>query len=49
LTRRATAAVFLHGLAGDEAAARKGQEGMLAGDLLDALPEVLRKLEVGHA
>jgi NAD(P)H-hydrate epimerase len=44
----ATAATYAHGLAGDRAAERIGQEGMLAGDLLDALAEVLRGLEVGH-
>jgi NAD(P)H-hydrate epimerase len=32
------AAVFLHGLAGDLAAARVGQEALVASDLVDALP-----------
>ena len=41
----ATSAVYLHGLAGDLAAARLGQHALLAGDLLDALPEALRSLE----
>jgi ADP-dependent NAD(P)H-hydrate dehydratase / NAD(P)H-hydrate epimerase len=45
----ATAAVFLHGTAGDRAAARRGQEGMIAGDLIEALPETLRALEDGHS
>jgi ADP-dependent NAD(P)H-hydrate dehydratase / NAD(P)H-hydrate epimerase len=40
--KAACAAVFVHGLAGDMAAARLGQESMLAGDLVDALAEVLR-------
>jgi NAD(P)H-hydrate epimerase len=44
----ATAAVYVHGLAGDRAAARLGQEALLAGDLVDALPEALRALEVIH-
>jgi NAD(P)H-hydrate epimerase len=43
----ATAAVYVHGLAGDVAAGRLGQESMLAGDLVDALPEAIRS--VGHA
>jgi NAD(P)H-hydrate epimerase len=44
----ATAAVVLHGLAGDRAARRLGQEGMLAGDLVSAIPATLRALEDGH-
>ncbi len=36
--------VFLHGLAGDMAAAGKGQEGLLAGDLLDMIPRAQRKV-----
>jgi NAD(P)H-hydrate epimerase len=34
-------AVFAHGDAGDRAAARKGQEGMIAADLLEELPAAL--------
>ncbi len=37
--------VWLHGLAGDIAADRLGQECMLAGDLIDALPEAFRILK----
>lgn len=37
----ATAAVYLHGLAGDEAARRLGHEALLAGDVVDALPAAL--------
>jgi len=40
----ATAGVYLHGLAGDEAAARTGQEAMVAGDLVDHLPDAFRSL-----
>ena len=37
----AAAAVMLHGLAGDKAAEKKGQYGMLAGDIIDAIKEVI--------
>jgi NAD(P)H-hydrate epimerase len=43
----ATAAVYVHGLAGDVAADRLGQESLLAGDVIEALPEAIRSL--GHA
>ncbi len=45
----ACAAVYLHGLAGDCAAARVGQEALLAGDLLCDLPTVLARLGVVRA
>lgn len=45
----ATSAVYVHGLAGDLAATRLGQEALLAGDLLDALPEALRSLEASDS
>ncbi len=35
--------VWLHGTAGDRAAARLGEPGLLAGDLLTELPELLRR------
>jgi NAD(P)H-hydrate epimerase len=35
-------AVYLHGLAGDLASARTGEEGLVAGDILEAIPEALR-------
>lgn len=38
-------AVYLHGRAGDLAAKRKGQSGMRAGDIVEALPEVIRHLQ----
>ena len=40
----AVAAVYAHGLAADRVAARRGEEGMLAGDVIDALPETIRSL-----
>jgi NAD(P)H-hydrate epimerase len=39
------AAVYLHGLAGDLAAAEKGQSSMIAGDLLEAIPRAFRSLK----
>lgn len=45
----AVAAVFVHGRAGDLAAARLGQESMLAGDVVDALGEAIRSLETVRA
>jgi len=41
----AAAGAFLHGLAGDRAAAKKGQRGLLASDLLTFLPEVIEEVE----
>ncbi|HEV2472295.1 MAG TPA: NAD(P)H-hydrate dehydratase, partial [Chthonomonadales bacterium] len=38
--------VNAHGVAGDRAAQRVAERGLLAGDLIDDLPEVLRNLEV---
>jgi NAD(P)H-hydrate epimerase len=35
---------YVHGAAGDLVAARVGEEGLIAGDLVDALPEVWRAL-----
>jgi ADP-dependent NAD(P)H-hydrate dehydratase / NAD(P)H-hydrate epimerase len=42
--RVAAAAVFLHGRAGDYARKRFGEMAMLAGDMIDCLPEVLQDL-----
>ncbi len=38
------AAVYLHGRAGDRAALRKSQAGLIAGDVIEELPYVLREL-----
>jgi hydroxyethylthiazole kinase-like uncharacterized protein yjeF len=45
----AVAAVFVHGRAGDLAAARTGQESLLAGDVVDALGDAIRSLETVRA
>lgn len=41
----AVAGVFLHGKAGDLASETRGERGLIAGDLIDHLPEVLRRFE----
>jgi len=41
----AASGVYLHGLAGDAAAREKGMAGLLAGDLLEHLPAVLKIVE----
>ncbi|MCL6477721.1 MAG: NAD(P)H-hydrate dehydratase [Peptococcaceae bacterium] len=43
--KAAAAGVYLHGLAGDTAARDTGMMGLLAGDILRALPAVTRSLE----
>jgi NAD(P)H-hydrate epimerase len=43
----ATAAVYLHGLAGDLAAEKLGQHSMLAGDLLENIPQAYKELAIG--
>jgi hydroxyethylthiazole kinase-like uncharacterized protein yjeF len=42
------AAVYLHGLAGDVAAERVGQESLVAGDVVEALPEAFRRVGARH-
>ncbi|MGH9375047.1 MAG: ADP-dependent NAD(P)H-hydrate dehydratase, partial [Terriglobia bacterium] len=39
VTEVLAAAVYLHGLAGDVAARKMGEAPMIAGDLIDAIPE----------
>ncbi len=41
----AALAVYLHGAAGDRAAARVGEAGLVAGDLIACLPAAIRELE----
>ncbi|MGH9351763.1 MAG: NAD(P)H-hydrate dehydratase [Terriglobia bacterium] len=44
IARVVEAAVYLHGLAGDIAAARVGEASMIAGDLLEAIPQAFISL-----
>ena len=44
----ASLAVYAHGKAGDAAARKKGETSLIATDLLDCLPGVLKKLEKGR-
>jgi hydroxyethylthiazole kinase-like uncharacterized protein yjeF len=37
--------VFMHGLAGDIAASRKGEYAMIASDMINAIPEAFKKLK----
>jgi hydroxyethylthiazole kinase-like uncharacterized protein yjeF len=41
----ACAGTYLHGVAGDLAVARRGEIGMIARDLLDAIPDAIRELQ----
>ncbi len=43
----ARAGAYIHGLAGDLAAERLGQEAMLAGDLLERVPDAIRLIKAG--
>ena len=49
LAELVAAAVYIHGLAGDLAAGEVGEMSMLAGDLLDRIPDALKSVaESGH-
>ena len=39
------AGVYMHGAVGDKVAGLKGQKGMIAGDLIEFLPDILREFE----
>jgi NAD(P)H-hydrate epimerase len=41
-------AVYLHGRAGDLAAARLGQEALVASDVIATLPEAILELQSRH-
>lgn len=41
----AVSGVYIHGLAGDKAVESTGERGLVAGDLINALPDILSKLE----
>jgi NAD(P)H-hydrate epimerase len=45
--RAATAAVYLHGKAGDLVARRRGEDGLIAGDLVEAIPEAILAVRSG--
>jgi NAD(P)H-hydrate epimerase len=40
--------VYLHGRAGDIACVKKGEVGMIAGDIIESIPEAIRELEGEH-
>jgi NAD(P)H-hydrate epimerase len=42
------AGVYLHGLAGDLAAREKGEEGLVASDVTEALPQAILMVQRGE-
>lgn len=44
----ALAGVYIHGRAGDAVAAKKGEHGLIAGDIVDEMPYVIRGLVTGE-
>lgn len=44
----ASAGAYLHGLAGDMAATKRGEAGLVAGDIIEILPEAIRALQQGR-
>jgi hypothetical protein len=48
MTEAAIAGVYLHGMAADYLAEDMGQVGVLAGELLDVLPELMFSLSRGE-
>jgi NAD(P)H-hydrate epimerase len=42
-------ATYLHGYAGDLAAAMNGQAGLIAGDVIEQIPHALKTIQEGRA
>jgi NAD(P)H-hydrate epimerase len=48
VSKAAIAGVYIHGLAGDISAETRGEHGLIATDLIEALPSVIRQLVAGN-